>query len=102
MLALPGWKPGADQIPVPGISALRRSRIFERLVLQTLRREAYALTVCEETITIGGHQMCHDPAAPDMAVEPQSAVHRVNHAVPAAREFGGTESVVAVVGHRRQ
>ena len=99
---MPRWKTAAHQIPVPGISALRRSRVLERFVLQTLRREAYVLTVREEALPIGGHQMRHHAATPDMTVKPQSAFHRVDHALASVQEFGGTENVVVVVGHRRQ
>ena len=87
---------------MPSISALRRSRILERFVLQALRRQAYVITVREEAFTIGGHHMRHHAAAPDMSMKPESAFHRVDHTIAAVREFGSIKNSFGVVGHRRQ
>jgi hypothetical protein len=85
---------------MPGVAPLAGARILQRLSLQALVRQTHTATIREQSIAIGGHEMCHTAAKPDMAVEPESAVHRVDHSIAAARELPRETVSGGVVGHR--
>jgi hypothetical protein len=53
------------------------------MVLQSLGWNAHALGPGEESRSIGGHEVRHWAPHPDVPVQPESAVHCVNHAVAA-------------------
>jgi hypothetical protein len=72
---------------VPGVAADARARILERLVLETASREAYGTPILEESLAVGGNEMRHALAAPEVAMQPESAIHGVDHSVPAPLEF---------------
>jgi hypothetical protein len=66
---------------MPGVAPLAGTRVLERLVLKARRREADALAVREQALSVGRDKVRHLPAVPDVAVEPQPAVHREDHPV---------------------
>jgi hypothetical protein len=72
---------------VPGIATHSGTRILERLVLQSPGGEADGASVLEESLAIGGDEMRHPLAAPDMPVQPEASIHRVNHPIPALLEL---------------
>jgi hypothetical protein len=76
---------------MPGFAALTSAWIPERLSLQTLVRQPDAAPIRKQSSAIGGHQVSHRPAKPDVTMEPQTAFHRVNHAVATPGEFAGDD-----------
>lgn len=72
---------------MPCVTALARSRILERLELQVVGREAGVRCVGEQLVLVCGHQMRHRAPLPDVTVQPQSTVHRVDHPIAPAREL---------------
>jgi hypothetical protein len=72
---------------VPGFASVTGARIPERLSLQTLVRQPDATAIGEQAIAVGGHQVSHRPAKPDVTMEPQTAIHCVNHAVTTPGEL---------------
>src|SRR6185437_5120575 len=59
----------------------------ERFVLETGSGEAHVTSVLHQSVTIGRHEMRHRAAFPDVPVQPQSAVHREDHPLPARDEL---------------
>jgi hypothetical protein len=72
---------------VPRIPAYARSRILQRLELETGLPEPDCRAESEQSLTIGRHEVCHLAPFPDMAVQPQTAIHRVNHPGAARPKF---------------
>lgn len=72
---------------MPRFASFTSAWIPERLSLQTLVRQPDAPAIGEQAIAIGGYQVSHGPAKPDVPMEPQTAVHRVNHAVATPGEL---------------
>lgn len=72
-------KQTTDEIPVPGISANTGARILERLVLETLRREANLSAIGKQTQSIDRDQMRHWLPPVYMPVQPKAAVHGERH-----------------------
>ena len=55
---------------MPGFAALAGARVPERLSLQALVRQSDAATVGKQPLAIGGHEVRHRPAKPDVTMEP--------------------------------
>jgi hypothetical protein len=55
--------------------------------LETGLAEADRRAESEQSLTIGGHEVRHLAPFPDMAVQPQTAIHRVNHPSAARPKF---------------
>ena len=72
---------------MPGFAALLGARVLEWFVLQPLLGEPKRLTVCDQAGAVGTHQVHERFALPDVAMQPQPAVHRVNHPVAALVEL---------------
>jgi hypothetical protein len=72
---------------VPRIATYARSRILQRLELETGLPEADRRAESEQSLTIGGHEVRHLAPFPDVAVQPQTAIHRVNHPSAARPKF---------------
>jgi hypothetical protein len=64
---------------VPRISTDARARIFQRFELEAGLTEPDGRTKSEQPLTIGRDEVRHLAPFPDMAVQPQTAIHRVNH-----------------------
>jgi hypothetical protein len=69
---------------MPGITANPVARIAERLVLQPFGIRSHRTPICDEKRAVARNEMCHRPSHPDVAVQPESAGHRVRHPLPAA------------------
>jgi hypothetical protein len=72
---------------VPRIPTYARSRILQRLELETGLPEPDRRAESEQSLTIGRHEVRHLAPFPDMAVQPQPAIHRVNHPSAARPKF---------------
>jgi hypothetical protein len=72
---------------VPGVAADAGAGILERLVLETASWKTDGASVLEESLAVGGDEMRHSLAAPDVAMQPESTIHSVDHSVSASREF---------------
>ena len=88
-----------DEIPVPCRASLAGPGILQRLVLQPVRCETNGRAVLEEQQAIGADEMRHGCAQPDVAVQPQSAVHGVDHPVATVTELAPDRWPVR--GHQR-
>ena len=62
--------------------------ILERLELQALQRKVRGPPIREQPLAIGRHEVRHRAATPAVAVQPQAAVHGVNHSIASFRKFG--------------
>lgn len=74
---------------MPGLATSAGARILERFVLQSLVRQSVATPVREQALAISGNEVRHGAPEPDVPMEPESTVHRVNHPVATTREFEG-------------
>ena len=72
---------------MPCLAVRAGSGILERLVLQASFGQADAASVCEESLAIGGDEMRHRTPFPDVAVQPQAAIHRMQHPVSSLLEL---------------
>lgn len=72
---------------MPGISTDASPRILQRLELQTLRADANRGTVTEQERLVSRDEMGEWSALPNMAMEPESPIHRVDHSVAPLFEF---------------
>lgn len=72
---------------MPRIATYARSRILQRLELETGLPEADPRAESEQSLTIGRHEVRHLAPFPDVAVQPQTAIHRVNHPRAAGPKF---------------
>ena len=72
---------------MPCVSPQARSRIFQRLELQPVGRNADGAAVRQQERSIGRDEVCEFAAFPLMTVQPQAAVHRVDHSIAAFGEL---------------
>ena len=72
---------------MPSISFHACARIFQRLELQSLRRNSNGPAVREKQFSIGRNEMRHRVPFPAMSMEPETTIHRVDHSFPTALEF---------------
>lgn len=93
------------EVPVPRISADPCTRVFQRFELQAVRRNSVRGPVVEKQLAICRHEVRHAPSLPHMAVQPQGAVHGVDHSVasffkfPKRRKHVGHARARLVAGH---
>jgi hypothetical protein len=64
---------------MPRIAADPRAGILQRLELETALPEPDRLAESEQSLSIGRDEVRHLAPFPDVAVQPQAPVHRVNH-----------------------
>ena len=64
---------------MPGVAAHAGSWILERFVLEPGDRQFDGAAVFDEALAVGGDEVRHRAPFPNMAVQPQPAVHRVHH-----------------------
>lgn len=76
---------------MPGFAPLRRARILEGMMLQASRGNADTLPPNEQSLAVRRHKVRHRPSEPHVPMQPQAAVHRMHHAVAAARELDPLE-----------
>lgn len=72
---------------MPRIAALAGAWVLQRLVLESIARQAELASDCDERLTVGGDEMRHRMPAIAVPVQPESAIHRVDHPVTTPREF---------------
>jgi hypothetical protein len=72
---------------VPCVSPQACSRIFQRLELQPVGRDADGTAIREQERPVRGHEVGELAAFPLMAVQPQATVHRVDHSIAALSEL---------------
>lgn len=65
---------------MPRVTPDAIARILERVVLQPFRRDPDAFAPAEQAAAIRGDQVREAPLLPEMAMEPEAATHRVDHA----------------------
>lgn len=85
---------------MPGLAAFAGAWILERLFLESLVRQPGPAPPREQAFAVRGDKVRHASAEPDVAVEPEAAVHRVDHPVATSREFPGLVVRRALVRHR--
>jgi hypothetical protein len=67
---------------VPYRTSLAASRILERLVLQSVLRKSHLSTIGEKALAVGRDEMRHQAPSPHMAMQPEPALHSMNHPLP--------------------
>jgi CTP:molybdopterin cytidylyltransferase MocA len=72
---------------MPSILPLARARISQRLELQPRLRQPNGSSVGDQSLAIDRNQVRHRAAVPHVTVQPESAVHRVGHSIPAKHEL---------------
>ncbi len=72
---------------MPCIATLAAARIAERVELQACLREADASAPAQQAVAIDRHEMGESPTEPEVAMQPEAAVHGVDHAVTTAGEL---------------
>ena len=101
------WQQITDEIPMPRIASNTIARVLERLVLEAGDRKTHGATIFDQTLAVGGHEVGHGLAPPDVAMEPQTASHRVNHPLAPERELairtiiGRAVTIDRIVAHPR-
>src|SRR3954470_4124027 len=72
---------------MPGIATDPGTWILERLELKSLGRNSSAASVGEEALSVSRDEMRESPSLPHVAMEPEAAIHGVDHSVAARAEF---------------
>lgn len=72
---------------MPRVTSDTGARILQWLELQPFSWKADRTAVLEQAIAVRRNEMCHWPAKPDMAMEPQPAIHGVDHPIAPVREL---------------
>jgi hypothetical protein len=71
----------SDEVPVPGIPADPGAWILQRLELEPVRRQANLSAVPQEPLPIRRYQVGHWRSLPRMPMQPETAIHGVDHSV---------------------
>lgn len=72
---------------MPCFATGSRARILEGLELEPLNRNSDAASVREEALSVGRDEMRERPSLPYVPVEPEAAIHGVNHSFATRPEF---------------
>ena len=72
---------------MPGVASFASPWVFEGFVLEALRRETGEGSVLEEPGLVGGYEVRHVSSLPPMAMQPQAALHGVDHPFATRDEF---------------
>ena len=72
---------------MPGDALFARTRILQWLELEALVRQSDPAAVVEQSVPVGGDQVRHATAEPDVAMKPETAIHRMDHPVAATGEL---------------
>ena len=75
------------QVPVPRIASLPGAWIAQWLELQARRRQSRFGPVGQQSRAVGGHEVRHGAPLPHVPVQPEPAIHRVNHPFAARCEL---------------
>src|SRR5687768_4317649 len=85
---------------MPGVVPLAGARVLQGFPLQALLRQPDPAAVREQAFAIRGHQVRHGATKPDVAMEPEAAVHRVDHSIATPSELAWALVRRRVVRHR--
>jgi len=66
---------------VPSVAAKPGAGILQRLELESVLRQADGASVGEQQLAIGRDEVRHSSILPQMAMEPQPAIHGVDHSI---------------------
>jgi hypothetical protein len=72
---------------MPRLTTLSGAWIFQRLELEAGGRQPYGTSVRQQSLSVGGDEMRHGAPVPDVAVQPEPTVHRVNHPIATPDEL---------------
>ena len=72
---------------MPRISTNSRAWVLQRLVLQPILGQADGTPVGEKKLAVSRYEVREASTAPEMAMEPQTAVHGVDHSITQLFEF---------------
>ena len=72
---------------MPRVSAFTRSRILQRFELKTFSGDTNPSAIREKLHLVRRDEMRHRSTLPDVTVQPEAAIHCVQHSVPSALEF---------------
>ena len=72
---------------MPSLSTGRIAWVFERMILQSIRRQAHARAPREQPRPVRGDEMGEASAEPEMSMQPETAVHRVDHPIASRAEL---------------
>jgi hypothetical protein len=86
---------------VPRIASDTGSRISERLVLQSLGGNSDVASVGKEALAVRRNEVRERSAFPHVAMEPEAAVHGVDHSIAPEAEFAKWHLVWSVEVSRR-
>ena len=84
---------------MPCIASDACSRILERLELQAGDGQTNNAAIFDQAFAIARDEVCHGTTLPNMAMEPEPSIHRVDHSLASKSELtiGTTvEQVVAI------
>jgi hypothetical protein len=66
---------------VPGVSTNAAARILERFELERFGGDAHTPAIGEEQCSVRGDEVRHGPPLPYVSMEPQTAIHGVDHPI---------------------
>ena len=72
---------------MPCVASNTRAGVLQWLVLQPFRWNTDGSPILEQELPVRRDEVRHRPAEPDMAMEPQPAIHGVDHPIAPAREL---------------
>jgi hypothetical protein len=81
---------------MPRVASDARARILQRLELKPTRRETDARSIGEQALSVRRHEVSHRTPFPDVTVEPEAAVHGMDHPLATQRELAIWSAVVVV------
>ena len=87
---------------MPRRASRARAGILEWLVLKPFRCEADLSSVGEKKSAIGGDEVRQRPAFPGVTMEPEAAIHGVDHPVAPRSKLDIARDVATAIGHQLQ
>jgi len=86
---------------VPGVASDACSRILEGLELQSFGGNSDPASVGKQALPVCGNEVREPPSLPDVPMEPEAAIHGVDHSVATEPEFAKGRIVRSVEIARR-
>ena len=72
---------------MPGVAANPRPRILERLELKPTFRQPDGASILDQALSVGRNEMRHAVPLPQVTMEPEPTIHRVDHSVATLLEL---------------
>lgn len=72
---------------MPGVATDAGTRVLERLELESFGGNADSASVGEEALSVGRDEVRQEPSLPHVAMEPEAAIHGVDHSVATGVEL---------------